>query len=469
MTELKKPSIQEMVQSEIDTLSQKKRKDMLPQERIRLLQLKLYQKAKQERDYKFYVLYDKVFLDYVIDEAYMRCKSNDGSPGIDRMTFEDVETNGRAQFLEEIKSELSKRTYKPQPVKRVWIDKENGGKRPLGIPTIKDRVAQQACKIVIEPIFEADFDDSSYGFRPKRSAKDAITEIKDNLKKGMDEVYDADLSKYFDTIPHDKLMIVLKERIADPRILHLINLWLKAVIVEDDGKYTGGKSSTQGTPQGGVISPLLANIYMNLIDRIVNKQNGYFYKQGVKMIRYADDFILMARHINQETILRLQGYLERMGLTINKEKSRLVKAKETPFDFLGFTMRYDKSIIIEGTRFWNILPKAKSQQKIRQKINATLKRIGHYSPESVVKELNPIIRGWMNYYDINGVSYTKVAFRKLDSYLRIRIEQYYHRKSQRKSRLHGQEAYKLLTNKFGLIVPYNSSGIIPVIAKRRNQ
>ena len=281
-TELMKAiSIQQKVQSEIAIMSQKKRKDMTSQERVRLLQLKLYLKAKQESDYKFYILYDKLFHVHILEEGYKRSKSKNGSPGIDKQSFADVEKYGRAKFLAEIGEELRTRTYKPQAVKRVWIDKENGGQRPLGIPTIKDRVVQQACKIVIEPIFEADFDDSSHGFRPKHSAKDAIIEIKNNLKTGKQVVYDADLSKYFDTIPHDKLEIVLKERISDPRVLHLIKLWLKVPIVEEDGKYTGGKSNTKGTPQGGVISPLLANIYMNLLDRIVNNPNGYFSKRGI--------------------------------------------------------------------------------------------------------------------------------------------------------------------------------------------
>jgi RNA-directed DNA polymerase len=323
-------STQDKVQREIEILSQKKRKDMTSQERCRLLQLKLYQKAKQEGNYKFYILYDKVFLNHVLEEAYNRCKSRKGSktPGVDGITFKEVDETGREAFLTEIKEELRKRTYKPKPVKRVMIEKENGGQRPLGIPTIKDRIVQQACKMVIEPIFEADFDDSSHGFRPKRSAKNAITEIKGNLKKGMHMVYDADLSKYFDTIPHDKLLITLQERIADPRILALIKLWLKTPVVEEDGKYTGGKGHSKGTPQGGVISPLLANIYMNLIDRIVNRPTKNFANQGIKMIRYADDFVLMARHINQEVITRLHNYLERMQLTINKEKSKLVDARE---------------------------------------------------------------------------------------------------------------------------------------------
>jgi len=392
-TKVTNQSNQKQVEQGIALLSQKKRKDMTSLERVRLLQLKLYLKAKQEKGAKFYVLYDKVFLKHILEEAYKRSKTKGGSPGIDKQTFSDVEKYGREKFLAELSEELRKRTYKPQAVKRVWIEKENGGKRPLGIPTIKDRVAQQACKMVIEPIFEADFDDSSYGFRPRRSAKGAITEIRNNLKEGKQTVYDADLSKYFDTIPHDKLEVALKERIADPRILHLIKLWLKVPIVEEDGKYTGGKSNTKGTPQGGVISPLLANIYMNLLDRIVSNPQGYFAKRGIRMIRYADDFILMSKHINQEAIILIHSYLNRMGLVINTEKSKLVNATDESFDFLGFTFRYDRSIFSKEGRFWNIRPKAKSQQKIRQKINNKLKSIGHFPAEAVVKELNPILRG----------------------------------------------------------------------------
>lgn len=459
-------SNQQKVQKQIERLSQKKRNQMSCRERVQLLQLKLYQKAKQEPDYRFYILYDKLFLDYILEEAYRRCKANDGSPGVDGMTFRQVEEEGRSAFLHEIKQALHKRNYTPAPVKRVWIEKENGGQRPLGIPTIRDRIVQQACKMVIEPIFEADFAEFSYGFRPNRSAGDAIREIKENLKEGMHTVYDADLSKYFDTIPHDKLLSVLAERIADRRVLDLIKLWLKTPIVEEDGRYTGGKRTTKGTPQGGVISPLLANIYMNLIDRILAKPGGYFEKQGIKMIRYADDFVLMGRTICDQTIHRLHAYLERMELTINKEKSKLVEARQEPFDFLGFTMRYDRSLFGKGSRYWNIVPRDKSQKKIRQKINARLKQMGHFPADQVVETLNPIIRGWMNYYQVQGVSYPQVAFRKLDKYLRERIGGFYHRKSQRKSSLHGQQAYKLLTEEYGLVVPYRSSGLRPVNAQR---
>jgi RNA-directed DNA polymerase len=461
MTELKKTSNHESVQREIERLSQKKRKDRSSLEKVRLIQLKLYQKAKQESGYKFYILYDKISQPYILEEAYKRCKKNGGSPGIDRQTFADVEKYGVKKFLEEISEELRTRNYRPQAVKRKMIEKENGGFRPLGIPTIKDRVAQQACKMVIEPIYEADFEDLSYGFRPRRSAKGAITEIRNNLREGKYEVYDADLSKYFDTIPHDKLEIVLKERIADPRVLQLIKLWLKAPIVEEDGRYTGGKSNKKGTPQGGVISPLLANIYMNILDRIVNKEDGYYNRNGVKMIRYADDFILMSKHIKQEAIIRLHSYLQRMELTINTEKSKKVNVKQESFDFLGFTFRNNVCLFDKKKKYIRIEPKAKSQKKIRQKINATLKHIGHYRPEEVVGELNPKIRGWMNYYRIDKVSHTQLAFRRLDGYLRLRLRRYYNRKSQKGSNLRGQQAFDLLVRDYGLKRPYISAGLRP--------
>lgn len=466
---MKNDSIHEKVEEAIERLSRKKRRDRSGLEKVRLLQLKLYQKAKQQSTYTFYILYDKVFLVHVLEQAYLRCKAKAGSPGVDKVSFAQIEQAGREAFLEQIREELRTRSYKPMPVKRVWIEKENGGQRPLGIPTIKDRVVQQACKMVIEPIFEADFEDCSHGFRPDRSAKDAITQIKVNLREGRHQVYDADLSKYFDTIPHDKLMVTLRQRIADPRILRLIRQWLKAAIVEPDGSYRGGRSNTKGTPQGGVISPLLANIYMNLIDKIVANPHGYYARRGIRMIRYADDFILMGRQIQQETILRLHHYLRRMGLTINAEKSKQVNARGESFDFLGFTIRYDRSIFDETKRFWNILPRARSQKKVRQKVNARLKAIGHYPPEQVVSELNPIIRGWINYYRIPGVSYTQVATKRLNDYLRSRIERYYRRKSQRGSRLHGDQAYQILTQQYGLMRTYVNSGRRPAKAQRRKQ
>lgn len=426
-------------------------------ERVCLLQEKLYCKAKQERDYKFYILYDKLFIPYMLTEAYKSVKSNGGSPGLDKINFRDIEENGLENFLQELGEDLRKQTYRPQAVKRVWIEKANGGQRPLGIPTIRDRVAQTVCKMVLEPIFEADFEDSSYGFRPERSSKDAMKAIKENLQEGMTEVYDADLSSYFDTIPHDKLMIVLESRISDPRVLQLIDKWLKCPVYEQ-GQYKGGKKQKVGTPQGGVISPLLANIYMHLVDKIVNDQQKLFYQQGIKIIRYADDFVLMGKQITQQAIDRLQNILQRMGLSLNEQKTKLIQSRNTPFNFLGFTIRYDKDLKGRNKRYWNIFPSRTSENKLRGKIKDFLHNSGHYAPEKVSQGLNVVLRGWINYFQISGVSYPADSKRKIRFYLYNRLNRYYNRKSQRRSRLYGQQAMNILVNKYQLIDPtkYNA-------------
>jgi group II intron reverse transcriptase/maturase len=431
----------------------KRRRDEIPDaERLSGLQEKLYQKAKQERGYKFYVLYDKMFVPYILREAWKQVKANDGAAGVDGITVAEVDKYGIELYLKELGEELRKQTYQPQAVKRVMISKASGGQRPLGIPTVRDRIAQTACKMILEPIFEADFAESSYGFRPNRSSKDAMTAIKEHLKQGKTAVYDADLSKYFDTIPHDKLQIALKQRIADPRILKLINKWLK-VSVYEDGKYKSGKQNRTGTPQGGVISPLLANIYFHLIDKIVNATQSLFGQYGIRIVRYADDFVLMGRTLPIQIIEKLKSLLQRMGLFLNEEKTRLIDARKESFNFLGFTIRYDKDIKGRNTSYWNIMPSKKSEQKIRDKIKEHLKTHGHYKAQELTDGLNTIMRGWLNYFEIKGVSYPAMSKRKLRVYLRERLYRYYNRKSQRKCRLYGQEAFEVLVNKYGLIDP----------------
>lgn len=438
----------------------KKKCEMSNAERVFLLQCKLYQKAKQEKGYKFYVLYDKLFQKHMLRVAWEAVKSNQGAPGIDGVSISDVEQQGVEQYLEALGEELRTKRYRTQAVKRVMIPKANGGERPLGIPTVKDRIAQTACKLIIEPIFEADFAESSYGFRPERSSGDALEAIKGYLKEGKSEVLDADLSKYFDTIPHDKLLIGLKERISDPRILDLIHQWLKAPIYED-GQFKGGKKHKVGTPQGGVISPLLANIYLNLLDRIVNNLKSMFSQNGVKIVRYADDFVLMGKRIGEQIEEKLKSLLNRMGLSLNEKKTRTVEAKRESFDFLGFTIRYDKDRWTRNKHYWNIIPSRKSEQKIRDKIKAYLETHGHYNGQQVSEDLNKVLRGWLNYFDIKGVSYPAVSKRRLRHYLQDRLNRYYKRKSQRKCRLYGQRAFEVLVKKYGLIDPtkYTSSGV----------
>lgn len=437
-------------------LFKRKKKEMPDAERVLSFQCKLYQKAKQERDCKFYVLYDKMFLPHMLREAWKQVKSNGGSSGVDGVSITDVEKYGVNEYLSELGEELRKQTYQPKAVKRVMIPKANGGERPLGIPTVKDRIAQTVCKMILEPIFEADFEDISYGFRPERGAKDAIKTIKTNLQMGKVNVLDADMSKYFDTIPHDKLMITLKQRISDPRMLKLIIKWLKAPIFEDN-QFKGGKRNKVGTPQGGVISPLLSNIYLHLLDRIVNNPKSLFSKYGIQIVRYADDFVLMGEKINQQAIEKLKELINRMGLTINESKTRLVEAKQEAFHFLGFTMSYDKDTKGRNIRYWNVTPSKKSEQKIRDKVKEYLKSHGHSNVYTVTNDLNAILRGWLNYFDIQGVSYPAMSKRRLRYYLSNSIYRYYNRKSQRKCRLYGQNAYETLVQKYGLIDPTKHS------------
>lgn len=433
-------------------LFRRRRGEIPDAERLSVFQEKLYQKAKQEREYKFYVLYDKMFIPYMLREAWVKVRSNGGAPGVDGKTIADVEEYGVDKYLEELGEELRKQTYQPQAVKRVMIPKANGGERPLGIPTVKDRIAQTVCKNILEPIFEADFEESSYGFRPDRSSKDAMKAIKGHLKEGKTEVYDADLSKYFDTIPHDKLLIALKQRIADPRILKLINKWLR-VSVYENGQYKSGKGNRTGTPQGGVISPLLANIYLHLIDKIVDNAQSLFGKYGIRMVRYADDFVLMGKTLPAEVIRKLKSLLERMGLNLNEDKTRLIDTRVESFNFLGFTIRYDRDFKGRGTKYWNIVPSKKSEQKIRDKVKEFLKTHGHYKAKDVANGLNLLMRGWLNYFEIKGISYPAMSKRGLRLYLYNRLNRYYNRKSQRKSRLYRQKAFEVLVKQFGLIDP----------------
>lgn len=433
-------------------LIKRRRSEIPDSERVENLRGKLYQKAKQEKSYKFYVLYDKMFIPYMLREGWKQVKSNGGSAGIDGVSISDVEGYGVDLYLSELGESLRTRSYRPMAVKRVLIPKANGGERPLGIPTVRDRIAQTVCKLLLEPIFEADFEESSYGFRPGRRASDAVGAIRSHLQTGHTAVLDADLSKYFDTIPHDKLMIALKERISDPRLLDLIKLWLK-VPVFDSGQFKGGKKNKLGTPQGGVVSPLLANVYLHLLDRIVNNPKSLFYKSGVKMVRYADDFVLMGRAISTEVSTKLTVLLGRMGLSLNAAKTKQKDAQRESFDFLGFRFGYSKDLFTKGKYYWNITPSKKSEQRIRDKIRDYLSSHGHYAAEKIAADLNSLLRGWLNYFTIQGVSYPKMSNRRLRYYLYERLNRYYQRKSQRKCRLYGQGAYQVLTSRYGLIDP----------------
>lgn len=430
----------------------KKKSEMTDAERVSMFTGKLYQKAKQDVKYRFYVLYDKMFLPYMLREAWKQVRRQNGSPGIDGMSIGQIEAQGVEAYLSELSEDLRRQTYRPMAVKRVMIPKANGGERPLGIPTVRDRIAQTVCKMILDPIYEADFSGSSYGFRPGRGARDAIKAIKGHLQEGKVEVLDADLSNYFDTIPHDRLIKTLQERIADPRLLKLIGKWLKAPVYED-GQFKGGKRNKVGTPQGGVISPLLANFYLNLLDRTVVRMEGMFQRAGIAIVRYADDLVLLAEQIPTRIEEKLNELISRMGLELNTTKTRKVNASQASFDFLGFTMRYDKDILGRPGRYWNIAPSKKSEKKLRENIDRYLKVHGHNRTEIITSELNAKLRGWLNYFDIPKVSYPSMSKRRIRHYLHERLTRYYNRKSQRKSRLFRQDAFKVMVEKYNLIDP----------------
>lgn len=381
-------------------------------ETIRTLQRKLYRKAKQEPAYRFHALYDKIYRADILSHAYRLVRANKGSAGIDGVTFEAIEEReGVTAFIAELEEALRDKTYKPAPVKRVMIPKSNGGQRPLGIPTIRDRVAQMAAKLVIEPIFEADFCDTSYGFRPKKSAHDAVDDVSYAMNTGYTEIIDADISKYFDTIPHANLMAVVAERICDGEILRLIQVWLKAPVMEEDKDGTkrnigGGKGNRKGTPQGGVISPLLANLYLHILDRIWERRQLQ-QRLGARIVRYADDIVILCRRKKSDKAMTvLRQILERLGLTLNEAKTTIVNVYKGSFDFLGFSVRMGRSRRT-GNYYPHVQPSKKSLQIIKDRVTELTNRMRTVKPLAwVVNEVNATVRGWVGYFHYRNCSKT---------------------------------------------------------------
>jgi group II intron reverse transcriptase/maturase len=418
-------------------------------------QKKLHARAKAEPKYRFYSLYDKIYRTDVLAEAYRKAKSNGGTCGIDGETFHDVEKEGIDVYLAGLQLEMKERRYVPKPVRRVYIPKPNGKERPLGIPTIRDRIVQTAFLLILEPIFEADFADSSYGFRPEKSAHDAVREIYKYLNWDCTEVYDVDLEKYFDTVDHNKLMKLVARRISDGEILHVLKLWLSSGYVEE-GQH---RQSTKGTPQGGVISPLLANIYLNPVDQAFKRRKlGTIDKGSIHLVRYADDMIILAQKNLETGIDLFNHYVERLGLRLNREKTRRLRLDiGNNVDFLGFRFHNVRSRQ-NGARLMLVYPSPRSQERFRVKVRTLIHHSIPFRVKEQVENLNRYLRGWMGYFRLGHGS---AMFRKLAHFVNLRVRHVIWRRRGKRGYGFGTVTSQYIYGQLGLFYDYHVARLSP--------
>jgi group II intron reverse transcriptase/maturase len=375
---------------------------------VQKLQTALHDKAKGSPNFRFYALYDKVHRQDVLVFAYDCCKANGGAAGVDGQTFEDIEEYGVGKWLDELAQELRNRTYRPQPVRRVWIPKPDGKQRPLGVPAIKDRVAQTAAVLVLEPIFEADLQPEQYAYRSDRSALDAVRHVHKLLNTGHGQIVDADLSGYFDSIPHAELLKSVARRIVDGAMLHLIKMWLEVPVEETDEKgnkhrSTRNRDDGKGTPQGAPISPLLSNLYMR---RFVLgwKKLGHEKRLEARIVNYADDLVICCRGRAEEALARMRDIMTKLKLTVNETKTRVCKLPEEKFDFLGYTFGRCYSPKT-GRAYIGTVPAKKRVKRICEAISELTRRDQLLlDQELVVAKLNRVITGWANYFCLGPVS-----------------------------------------------------------------
>jgi group II intron reverse transcriptase/maturase len=403
--------------------------------KVQKLQTTLHAKAKGSPDYRFYRLYDKVYRRDILEFAYRRCRSNDGAPGADGQTFEDIEAYGRDRWLDELTTELRKRTYRPDPVRRVFIPKGDGKQRPLGIATIRDRVVQMAVVLVLEPIFEADLAPEQHAYRPDHNALDAIRQVHGYVSAGHTQVVDADLSGYFDSIPHAELMRSLARRISDRHLLGLIKMWLVAPVEETDERgrkrrTTRNKDERRGSPQGSPLSPLLANIYMRRFT-VGWKVLGHEQRLDAHIVNYADDFVICCRGTAEEAMTVMRGMMSKLRLTVNETKTRLCRLPEETFDFLGYTIGRCWSPRT-GRPYIGTKPSAKKIDRLKREISdQTSRRWLWTDVEDRVARLNRMLLGWSHYFCLGPVS---AAYRAVDRHARHRLRQWLRGKHKLKSR-----------------------------------